>query len=198
MRFILSIAMMMVSYVGFCQNKNALDFYPLAFMEKISNVTEMRLAAKATSLPTKDFFFIEKYKNDFGLFLIRKENGTWSVYDFETKTNGSNMVVKEIKAETSRFVSIQLFRTPSGTCESTYGTIILLDLVTNEWTDFCNYNRFECAAAKASSTPSECEVKFHLKGNYLEMKSTKKRDDGLYCFESGKYKYADHKFIPIK
>ena len=196
MKKLIYIFTILIPSIGWCQNNpDTLEFNPLTFIEKISD-NEIKSLVRADSLSNKDFFFTEQYKNDFGLFLVKKENENWSVYDFETKNYGSNTIIKGIKYKNNRFVSIQVFRFPSGTCASTYGIIILLDLINNEWTEFYNYNQFECYNENAEvSSSSECEVKFSIKDNLLMMKSSKKSDDGLYCFESGIYKYENRKFV---
>ena len=196
MKTIFYIFAILIPYIGWCQNNpDILEFNPLTFIGNISD-NEIKSLVKADSLSKKDFFFTEQYKNDFGLFLVKKENENWSVYDFETKNYGSNTIIKGIKYKNNRFISIQVFRFPSGTCASTYGIIILFDLINNEWTDFYNYNQVECYNESAEvSSSSECEVNFSIKDDFLKMKSSKKPDDGLYCFESGTYKYEKGKFV---
>lgn len=196
MKKLIYIFTILIPYIGWCQNNpDTLEFNPLTFIENTSN-DEIILLVKADSLGKKDFFFTKQYKNNSGLFLVKKEKENWSVYDFDTKNYGSNTIIKEIKYKNDRFISIQVFRFPSGTCTSTYGIIILFDLINNEWTEFWNYNRFECYNENAEvSSSSECEVKFHIKDNFLKLNSSKKTNDGLYCFEKGTYKYENRKFI---
>lgn len=199
MKTIFYILAILIPYIGWYQNyPDTLEFYPITFIENTS-YDEIISLVKADSLGKKDFFFTEHYKNNSGLFLVKKEKENWSVYDFETKSYGSNTVIKEIKCENDRFISIQVYRFPSGACASTYGIIILFDLINNQWTDFWNYNRFECYDENADvSSSSKCKVDFSLKGNLLKMKSSKKPDDGLYCFESGTYRYENGKFVKVK
>lgn len=196
MKNLFYIFLILIPSIGWCQNNpDTLEFYPLTFIEKVSGVNEIKSLIKADSLNKKDYFFTEQYKDDIGLFLIKKENENWIVYDFGL-SYGSNSIIKEFKFENNSFVSIQVFRFPSGACSSTYGIIVLFDLINNQWTDFWNYNRFECYDENADvSSFSECKVDFSLKGNLLKMKSSKKPDDGLYCFKSGAYKYEKGKFV---
>ncbi len=199
MKNLLHIIVILIPSICWSQNNpDKLDFKPLSCIEKVSNFNEIKSLVKADSLGRKDFFFTEQYKDGIGLFLIKKENENWFVYDFGL-SYGSNSMVKEFKFENNRFVSIQVFRFPSGSCSSTYGIIVLFDLLNNQWTDFWNYNRFECYNENAEVSSSlECKVNFSVNGNFLKMKSSKKPDDGLYCFESGTYKYENGKFVKIE
>ena len=199
MKSILYIFAILIPSIGWCQNNpDTLEFYPLTFIEKVSGVNEIKSLIKADSLNKKDYFFTEQYKDDIGLFLINKENENWFVYDFGL-SYGSNCMIKEFKLENNRFVSIQVFRFPSGACSSTYGIIVLFDLINNKWTDFWNFNRFECYNENAEvSSSSECKVDFSIKDNFLKMTSSKEPDDGLYCFENGTYKYDNGNFVKIE
>mgnify|MGYP007011823750 CR=1 FL=1 len=198
MKKIIYILTFLIPNIGLCQNNpDTLELNPLSFIENISD-NEKKSLVKADSLGKKDFFFTEQYKDDLGLFLVIKENENWVVYDFGLNF-GSNTMIKEFKSENNRFISIQVFRSPSGACSSSYGIIILFDLINNEWTNFYNYNRFECYNDNAEvSSSSKCEVNFSIKDDILKMKSSKKPNDGLYCFESGTYKYENGKFVKIE
>lgn len=168
-------------------------FYPLSVFEEVSDINELKSIEKADNLNKKDFFFTENYKNNRGLFLIKKENDKWVVYQFDLEF-GSNSYVKNIKVENNHFVSIQYNRSPSGGCSSLYGMMILLDITRNEFISFFNLNEFDCYDGGVG----KCKANFSIKGNILQIKSTKKRDDGLECIESGTYQYETGKFIRKK
>lgn len=199
MKNLLFTIIVLTPFISLCRNNpDTLEFYPLSRIENSVDVNEIELLVRADSLGRKDYFFTEQYKGYSGLFLVKKEKGNWHVYNFGLNY-GSNTTVKQFKFENNRFVSIQVFRTPSGTCASTYGIIILFDLVNNEWLDFQNYNRFECYNEYSEvSSSSECEVTFSIKEDILKLKSTKKADDGLFCFESGAYRYKNRKFVKVE
>lgn len=193
MKNIFYILIILIPFFGFSQkNPDTLEFNPMTIVGEVSSI-DVKHLQKVDNLGKKDYFFTEQYNNNYGLFLVRKENGKWIIYDFVINY-GSNTKTKEFKFETNRFLSIQVFRFPSGSCESTYGKIILFDLVNNKWTDFWNYNRFQCKDEAAE----ECKANFTIKGKFLKIKSSKKSNDGLYCFESGIYEYRKRKFIKIK
>lgn len=177
-------------------------FYPLAVVETISDADELKSLTKADKLNKKDFFFTEKYKDHNGLFFIKKENDKWIVFNFELGLNfGANTSVKNIKEENRRFVSIQLSRSPSGMCSSTYGIIVLLDITRNEEISFFNLNEQICYDYQGENVvarESKCKATFSIKGDVLKITSTKKPDDGLYCAESGTYHYENGKFIRQK
>lgn len=179
-----------------CQEEDFV-FYPLSVFEEVPNVNELKSIEKADNLNKKDFFFTENYKGYNGLFLIKKENDKWIVYQFELSL-GSNSSLNNIKLENNRFVSIQYYRSPSGWCSNLYGIIFLLDITRNEYIRFFNLNEQECYDNDGENftvRKSECQATFSIKGNILQIKSTKKPDDGLHCTESGTYQYETGKFI---
>lgn len=193
MKKIFYILIILIPFIGFSQkNPDTLEFNPLTIVGKISSI-DVKHLQKIDKLGKKDYFFTEQYNNNYGLYLVKKEKGNWIIYDFVIKY-GSNTKTKGFKFENNRFLSIQVFIFPSGSCESTYGKIILFDFVNSEWTDFWNYNRFQCYDEKAE----ECKANFTIKDNFLKIKSSKKSNDGLYCFESGIYEYRNRKFVKRK
>src|SRR5690554_6949141 len=177
-----------------CQEKEFV-FYPLTVFEKVSNVDELKSIEKVDKLNKKDFFFTENYKGYNVLFFIKKEKDDWVIYQLELYL-GANYSFKNIKEENNRFVSIQFSLFPSGMCSNIYGVVFLLDVIRNESIYFYNFNEQECYNEYAEAVSnSECKATFSIKGNILQVKSTKKPDDGLYCIESGTYYYESGKFI---
>ena len=197
MKSIFYILAILIPSISWCQNNSdTLEFFPLTIVGEISNI-DVKHLQKADSLGKTDYFFTKNFKENDGLFLVKKEKGDWLVYDFGLNF-GSNTLIKGFKSENNYFISIQIFRTPSGICESTYGIIILFDFINNEWTSFWNYNQIKCYNENGEVSSSECKVSFSIKGDFLEIKSSKKPDDKLYCFENGTYKYENRKFVKIE
>lgn len=195
MKNIFSILALFIQSIVLCQD-NSIEFYPLTIVGKVSK-TDLMTMKKIDSLNKKDYFFTENYKEDYGLFLVKKENENWVVYDFELYLNsGHNSIIKSIKKENNRFVSIQVMSMPSGICESHYGKIILIDLIRNEFIDFFNSAESRCYGENGNVTSvSKCYAKFSLKDNFLKIKNSKKGTD---CMESGIYQYRKGKFVKIK
>ena len=102
--------------------------------------------------------------------------------------------MKNIKIASNRFVSVQLTRSPSGTCASSYGIIILLDVTRKAFIHFFNFNAMDCNDGKATS----CKASFYIKNNHLEIRSSKRKHDGLFCIKSGKYTFKNDKIIKLK
>lgn len=199
MKKLLYIFSIFVSSIGWCQNNpDTLEFNPLTFIEKISD-NEIKSLVKADSLNKKDFFFTEQYKDGFGLFLVQKENENWIVYDYELYLNsGRNTVLGNIKEENNRFVSIQTISSPSGICESHYEKQVLIDIIRNEFIDFCTFAQTKCYDENGQiSSSSKCKVKFSIKGNFLKIR-TSKTNDLTDCILSGTYKYENRKFVKVK
>lgn len=175
---------------SWCQD-NALEFYPLKLVENVSE-TAVRKMQKLDSIAHKDFFFITNYKDNHGLFFVKKEKQNWVVYDFELSLNwGPNTTVKMINLESNRFVSVQLYRSPPGTCSTIYGILVLLDTTNSTSVSFFNYNQMDCKEGKTK----ECKASFSIKDNFLNINSSKANEDGLDCIKSGKYHYTNGKFV---
>lgn len=189
----------LIPYIGWCQNNpDTLEFRPLVFIEKISD-NEIKSLIKADSLNKKDFFFTEQYKDGFGLFLVKKENKNWSVYDYELYLNsGRNTVLGNIKEENNRFISIQTTSNPSGVCESHYEKEVLIDIKHNEFIDFFTFAQTKCYDENRKNlSQSKCKAKFSIKGDFLKIR-TSATSDLTDCIQSGTYKYENRKFVKVK
>jgi len=179
-------------------NLHTLEFYPLTIKDEISDIEAKKLQ-KVDSLDKVEYFFTENYKEDYGLFLIKKENKNWIVYDYELYLHGGrNTVIKNIKEENNRFISIKILSSPTGICESNYERVILIDITQNSFTDFFTFSEIKCFDNNGQvSSSSKCKAKFSIKGNLLKIK-TSKTNDLKDCIESGTYKYENQKFVKIK
>jgi hypothetical protein len=176
-----------------CQEKT-LEFYPLKAVDTIQTNCLTSLL-KIDELKNTRYFFTETYMAVYDLFLVKKVAGNWVVYTFDLNLNfGTNTSIKNIKKENNQFISIRVMRTPSGTCTSIYEITILLDIAKIEFTDFFSYSKFDCFDGNVT----DCKATFSMQENKLEIKSSKTKDDGLSCIESGDYNYENGKFIRIK
>ncbi|PKP18079.1 MAG: hypothetical protein CVU07_02720 [Bacteroidetes bacterium HGW-Bacteroidetes-23] len=193
MKIVLVLIIFLINSPSWCQN-DVLEFSSIKFSENVS-ATDLKKLVKVDNLSNKDFFFIKTYKENDGLFFVKKENEKWFVYDFELSLNfGPNTHLNTITKESNRFLSIELSRSPSGTCSSLYRSICLFDVTKNQYISFFNFNEFDCNDGKSQN----CKATFQLKDNLLVIKSSKTKDDGLSCIESGTYRYENNKFVKTK
>jgi|GEM_PF-5378515 len=191
---------LIIPSIAWCQNNSSiLEFYPLTFVERIANISAIKSLVKADHLGKEDFFFTTHYKDNSGLFLLKKEKGNWFVYDYELyESAGRNTVVTNIKEANKRFVAIQVSSSPSGVCESHYGRLILIDVARKESTDFLYFSETQCydKNGKASSL-STCRAKYTFIGDRLIIKTTNKKG-ATDCIGGGIYEYRDGKFVKMK
>jgi hypothetical protein len=185
----------------FGQSDRIREFFPLIPIDTIYDISEVNKFKKIDSLNIDNHFFSYKEKDyNSGLLLIKKSVNKWIVYDFEDNIfHSSNTKIGNFKKENERFISIQMFRFPSGICSNIYGVFVLLDIVNYKTLNFFNYNEVECINNAGEVSKNEkCEAKIEISNKLLKIKSTKKVDDGLYCIESSEYKIEDDKLIKTK
>ena len=189
----------LIPTIGLCQNNlDTLAFYTLTFVDKISD-TEATHLQKVDNLGKIDYFFTEIFKEDYSLFLVKKENINWDVYDYELYLHaGRNTILGNIIEENNGFVSIQIISTPSGICESHYERVLLIDVTQNMSLDFCNLCKNQCYDENGQvSSSSKCKAKYSIKGNILKIWTTKYNEQSD-CIKSGKYEYSSGKYVRIK
>jgi hypothetical protein len=59
---------LLIPSIGLCQNgHDTLEFYPLTFVDNISD-TEAKQLQKVDSLDKMDYFFIENFKGDYSCY----------------------------------------------------------------------------------------------------------------------------------
>lgn len=199
MKSITYLLFFLAAAIGWSQNNpDTLEFYPLTFYEKMAEANQVKLLGKADSLSRKDFFFTEQYNDEYGLFLVKKENKNWTVYDFELYSfAGRNTIIGKIKMENDHFVSIQTISTPSGICETRYEKIILLDITQNAFADFFTVSEIQCYDENgAATTASKCKAAFSIVGNVLKFE-TERTGDLSDCMASGSYTYENKKFVKL-
>lgn len=193
MKIVLVLIIFLMNSTSWSQN-DILEFNPVKFVENVS-ADEVKKLVKVDHLSNKDLFFTKTYKENSGLFFVKKEKEKWLIYDFELSLNfGPNTHLTTVTKENNRFISIELSRSPSGTCSSLYRIIYLFDVYKNQYISFFNFNEFDCYDGKSSV----CKATFQLKDNYLVIKSSKTKEDGLSCIESGTYLLEKNKFIKVK
>lgn len=184
----------------FGQTEGALEFYPLKLADTISDFNKIKSLNQIDSLKSSDYFFLDTYQNVEGLFFVKKKENKCLVFDFELHLYlGPNTSVSNIKKENNRFVSIQTFRSPSGACANRYGQIILFDIMNFKFISFFNLNQSECYNDYGEiSSNSECRAVFKISDEFLEIKSNKKPNDGLWCKESAEYRIEVDKLVKTK
>ena len=190
---------LLIPSIGLCQNSpDTLEFYPLTFAGNISAMEATQLQ-KADRLGKTDYFFTEKFKEDYGLFLVKKENNNWVVYDYELYLHaGRNTIIGNIKEEKNRFVSIQIISSPSGICESHYERMILMDVTKSTSIDFFTLSAVQCYDENGQvSSSSKCKARYSIKGNILNIRTTNYKELSD-CIKSGKYMYRKGKYVRIK
>ncbi len=176
-------------------SSDTLEFLPLTLVDVLPNVDDLR-QRKADEPSSSDYFFVREYENQNGLFLVREVEKAWQILDFEIHHFGSNTSIKEIRVEHGPFISVQLTRSPSGACATSYGIIVLLNLDHNEWTQFWNYNFVECYNDRAEvASTSACKTNFFLVDSVLELTRSNSVDSGLYCAESARYRFENRRFV---
>lgn len=193
MKIVLVLILFLINSTSWGQD-DVLEFSSIKFLEKVST-DEVKKLIKVDKLSNKDFFFTKKYKENDGLFFVKKENEIWFIYDFELSLNfGPNTHLTTITKENNRFVNIEFSRSPSGTCSSLYLITVLFDILKNEFIFFFSFNEFDCNDGNSKN----CKATFQIKDNLLIIKSSKTKEDGLNCIESGTYRYENYKFVKMK
>jgi hypothetical protein len=168
-------------------------FYPLSPIDTIKSFEKVKRYHRIESLNRSDFFFAyldEKYKS--GLVLLKRVQGEILVYKFESDLfTASNTRIDSFRLETSKYISIQVSRFPSGSCSNTYGFLTILDIETCKTIDYCNYSLEECYNEDGViRSQSHCKTTTNIDGEVLSLINSC-NSDALNCTKSGTYKFED-------
>jgi len=182
------------------QSKAVIEFYPLSPIDTISSLENVEKLKRIDHLKNDNYFFAVGYRNKDGLFFLKKNRNKWIVFDFEFNLIfGSNNSISKIQKESENFISIQIYRAPSGSCSNIYGFLSLLDIENCKIVNFSNYNSTECYDTNGKvSSKGECKADLEVKNDIIKINSTKKHDDGLYCAESAEYRIENNTLIKTK
>jgi hypothetical protein len=172
-------------------------FYPLSPIDTIKSFEKVKRYHRIDSLNRSDFFFAyldEKYKS--GLVLLKRVQGEILVYKFESDLfTASNTRIDSFRLETSKYISIQVSRFPSGSCSNTYGFLTILDIETCKTIDYCNYSLEECYNEDGViRSQSHCKTTTNIDGEVLSLINSC-NSDALNCTGSGTYKVEDDMLI---
>jgi hypothetical protein len=172
-------------------------FYPLSPIDTIKSFEKVKRYHRIDSLNRSDFFFAyldEKYKS--GLVLLKRVQDEILVYKFESDLfTASNTRIDSFRLETSKYISIQVSRFPSGSCSNTYGFLTILDIETCKTIDYCNYSLEECYNEDGViRSQSHCKTTTNIDGEVLSLINSC-NSDALNCTGSGTYKVEDDMLI---
>jgi hypothetical protein len=168
-------------------------FYPLSPIDIIKSFEKVKRYTRIDSLNRSDLFFAyqdEKYKS--GLVLIKRIQGEFLLYNFESDLfNASNTRIDSFRLESSNYISIQVSRFPSGSCSNTYGFLTILNIETCKTIDYCNDSLEECYNEDGViRSQSHCKTNTKINGEVLSLINSC-NSDALNCTKSGTYKFED-------
>ncbi|RZK05022.1 MAG: hypothetical protein EOO46_16165 [Flavobacterium sp.] len=178
-------------YFSNVQAQTIFEFQPLRILDTITQKTIDKIKVK-DYVKNTHCFFSEIYDTTTGLFLFKKIEDKWIVYDYNDFV--SNYTLSKHTAYSKRYVSINVVAMRSGMGENYYGWLVLFDL---EKASYIILNAFSHNSGEYSDKTEfkqECTSKIlYIKNNTFSV--TKicdvKKEDKNYCtncLDSGVYK----------